>query len=112
LIHTAATEALAGRTIGKMIMGLRVVRLDGGTPDPSALLTRNFLRILDIGLAGVPLIFIVFSPLRQRIGDVAAGTVVIRDRVRPEGNLVEPMAEPEVPTSAPPQSDAEPPPAG
>jgi uncharacterized RDD family membrane protein YckC len=93
LIHTAATEALAGRSIGKMIMGLRVVRLDGGTPDASALLTRNFLRVLDVGLAGVPLVFIAFSPLRQRIGDVAAGTVVIRDRVRPEGNLVDPPKE-------------------
>ena len=91
LVHTAATEALAGRTVGKMILGLRVVRTDGGTPDTAALLIRNFLRVIDIFLIGM--LFIAVSPMRQRIGDVAAGTVVIRDRVRPEGNLVEPPKE-------------------
>ena len=93
LIHTAATEALFGRTIGKRIMGLRVVRLDGGTPDSSALLIRNFMRVLDLGLMGIPLVMIVFSPLRQRIGDVAAGTIVILDRAKPEGNLIDPPKE-------------------
>jgi uncharacterized RDD family membrane protein YckC len=88
-----------------MIMGLRVVNLDGSTPDAPSLLIRNFLRVVDIGLAGVTLVFILFSPLRQRIGDVAAGTVVVRDRVKPEGNLIEPVK-----TDLPPvPSDVEPP---
>lgn len=105
LIITAASEALAGRTIGKILLGLRVVRTDGGTPDSSALLIRNFLRVVDLGLLGIPLVFVPFSPLRQRIGDVAAGTVVIRDRVRPEGNLIEPPQE-ETPVVAKPAESA------
>ncbi len=111
LIHTASSEALTGRTIGKMVMGLHVVRADGGTPDVSSLLIRNFLRVVDLGLMGVPLIFIVYSPLRQRIGDVAAGTMVIRDRVKPEGNLVEPPKE-EEDAIDPPQPVEPPEPAG
>ena len=90
LIHTAVSETLTGRTLGKMLLGLRVVSPDGSTPDASSLIIRNFLRVVDIGLVGVPLVFILFSPLRQRIGDVAASTIVIRDRVRPEGNRVDP----------------------
>jgi uncharacterized RDD family membrane protein YckC len=109
LIHTAASEALAGRTLGKRIVGLRVVRTDGGTPDAAALLIRNFLRIVDVGLI-VPLVFIIFSPLRQRVGDVAAGTIVIRDRVRPEGNLVDPPKAEETEAAEAPRR-AEPPPA-
>jgi uncharacterized RDD family membrane protein YckC len=111
LIHTAASEALAGKTLGKWVLGLRVVRLDGGTPDPVALLIRNFLRLVDIGLMCVPLVFIAFSPLRQRIGDVAAGTIVIRDRVKPEGNLVKPEAEKSETTAASPSDEKPPAPA-
>lgn len=101
LVHTAASEALTGRTVGKMLLGLRVMRTDGGTPDAAALLIRNFLRVVDIPLVA-PLVFILFSPLRQRIGDVAAGTIVIRDRVRPEGNLVEPPKEDSSTSTEPP----------
>lgn len=93
LSHTLLSETFAGRSLGKMLLGLRVVSLDGSTPDRASLLIRNLLRILDIGLMGVPLTLILFSPLRQRIGDVAANTVVIRDRVKPEGNLIEPPKE-------------------
>ncbi|HWE04794.1 MAG TPA: RDD family protein [Tepidisphaeraceae bacterium] len=93
LLHTTIVETLTGRTLGKMLMGLRVVRLDGGTPDVSSLVIRNFLRLVDVGPFGLPLMMILFSPLHQRIGDIAGGTVVIRDRVRPEGNLVEPAKE-------------------
>ena len=100
LLHTAVSETLTSRTIGKYLMGLRVVRVDGGTPDYSSLLIRNFLRLVDLGLVA-PLAFIIFSPLRQRIGDVAAGTVVIRDRVRPEGNLIEPVKTDTAKTPAP-----------
>lgn len=89
VLHTSILETITTRSIGKFVMGLRVVRTDGGTPDASALIIRNVLRIIDLGLACVPLVFVMVSPLRQRIGDVAAGTVVIRDRVRPEGNLID-----------------------
>ncbi len=78
LLHTTAIEAAFGRSLGKMCLGLRVVSIDGTRPSISSLLIRNLLRIIDIGLVFLPLAVILFSPLRQRTGDVAAGTLVVR----------------------------------
>lgn len=76
LLHTTITELFAGRSLGKMIVGLRVVTTDGGTPGKSAMLLRNLLRLLDV--IPIPLGFIVLTtPLRQRVGDMIAKTVVI-----------------------------------
>jgi uncharacterized RDD family membrane protein YckC len=79
LLHTTISEALFGRTIGKFACGLRVVALDGKRPTPGALLTRNLLRIIDILMGFLPLVLVLYSPLRQRAGDVAAGTMVVLD---------------------------------
>jgi uncharacterized RDD family membrane protein YckC len=78
LLHTATSEMLTGRSLGKWLMGLRVVSLTGERPPWLALLLRNLLRVIDVGLLFVPLIVVVISPLRQRTGDVAAGTLVIQ----------------------------------
>lgn len=99
-----------GRTPGKRLFGLRVVR-DGGYPITlfaSAL--RNILRFLDFGivpfgnagliLCGLPgLLCIFFSPTYKRLGDYAAGTLVIREagtspfgaRPRSDAAAVEPL---------------------
>lgn len=77
LFYTTVAEVLTARTIGKMIFGLRVVAVEGKPADWSALLMRNILRVVDIWLAWVPLILVFYTPLRQRIGDVAAATVVV-----------------------------------
>src|SRR4051812_33016445 len=71
-----------GRTPGKRWTGLRVVR-SGGHPITfvrSAL--RNILRIIDILpiLYGIGMLAIFVSSHNQRIGDLAAGTHVVRDR--------------------------------
>jgi uncharacterized RDD family membrane protein YckC len=71
-----------GRTPGKRWTGLRVVR-SGGRPitlTRSAL--RNILRIIDIlpGFYAVGMTAIFITPRNQRIGDLAAGTHVLRDR--------------------------------
>jgi uncharacterized RDD family membrane protein YckC len=78
LLHTALGEMFAGRSLGKWLMGLRVVNLTGERPNKLLLLLRNLLRVIDIGLLFVPLIVVLLSPLRQRTGDVAAGTLVVR----------------------------------
>lgn len=72
-----------GRTPGKRANGLRVVR-GGGRPitfSRSAL--RNVLRLIDImpGMYAVGMTVIFISPRNQRVGDLAAGTYVVRDRV-------------------------------
>jgi uncharacterized RDD family membrane protein YckC len=75
-----------GRSIGKALIGLRVC-LDGGLPvTPSATLMRNLLRIVDVlpayyftGLASI-----IVSREGKRLGDHAAGTIVVRlDRPPP-----------------------------
>ena len=69
-----------GRTPGKAALGLRVVRLDGSAADFSAILVRDIVRIIDVGLFAVGLIVMFFQPLARRLGDLAAGTVVVRER--------------------------------
>lgn len=78
--HTAASEMLMGRTLGKALLGLRVVGFDGKPAPWRAVLMRNVLRVIDAGLMFVPLILIPFSPLYQRAADAAAGTLVVTDK--------------------------------
>jgi uncharacterized RDD family membrane protein YckC len=74
-------EATQGATVGKMALGLRVVKMDGSPISWSESVIRNLLRIID-GLFGylVGAILIWTSPLKQRLGDRVANTVVIRKR--------------------------------
>ncbi|MDQ3914782.1 MAG: RDD family protein [Actinomycetota bacterium] len=76
-------ETLAsGRTPGKRWTGLRVVRAGGGPISfvPSAV--RNLVRIVDAlpGAYAIGLIAILVSSKNQRLGDMAAGTLVVRKR--------------------------------
>jgi uncharacterized RDD family membrane protein YckC len=77
LLHTTAMELLFARSLGKFATGTRVAALDGTRPATLALLTRNLLRIVDLVFLLFPVIFVFFSPLRQRVGDMAAGTLVV-----------------------------------
>ena len=79
LAHTTITEAIAGRSVGKMLTHLQVLRLDGKRPGILALVIRNILRVVDLVLV-FTLILMVYLPLRQRLGDLAAGTVVVMDK--------------------------------
>jgi uncharacterized RDD family membrane protein YckC len=83
LAHTTISEVLVGRTLGKVIMGLRVISLDGKPPTRGQLVTRNLLRLIDAGLIFLPVLLVPFSPLRQRAGDTAAGTVVVTAKPHP-----------------------------
>ncbi len=68
-----------GQTVGKMLLKMRVVRLDGTPVHWSNLLVRWMLRLVDIWifLCSIGILSILFSERRQRVGDAAAGTVVI-----------------------------------
>jgi uncharacterized RDD family membrane protein YckC len=73
-------EAVIGATIGKLLVGLRVVALETGEPiDWQASTVRNVLRLID-GLVFylVGMIVIWLSDKQQRLGDRLAGTVVAR----------------------------------
>jgi len=68
-----------GQTPGKRKQGLRVVRISGQPVGWLESVIRNILRAVDIALGFYPigLIVIFFSGANQRIGDYAAGTVVV-----------------------------------
>lgn len=79
--YYALLEGYRGQTIGKMIFGLKVVREDtGAVPGPKAATLRALMLLLaDAQLLGiVGLISILVTEKHQRIGDMAAGTLVIR----------------------------------
>lgn len=77
-----AWEALGGgRTPGKRLLGLRVVRVDGGPVGPGEALVRNLLRAVELPLGYAPgVLAVALGPRRQRLGDLVAGTLVIRER--------------------------------
>lgn len=76
---------MRGQTVGKRAMNLKVVRVDGGEPSIGAYLLRWLFWLLEAnpfaaisGLGAVSLISIVSTRLGQRVGDIAAGTTVVR----------------------------------
>lgn len=72
----------SGRTPGKRVMGLRVVRVGGGPVGFLSSSIRNLVRIVDAlpGVYLIGLVAIVASSKNQRLGDLAAGTLVVRER--------------------------------
>lgn len=89
--YDVAFETLnSGRTPGKMAAGLRVVRAGGRPVGFLTSAVRNLLRIVDFlpTAYAAGLVSIVATRDNQRIGDLAAGTYVVRERVsRPTSTL-------------------------
>ena len=78
-LYYVVLEAQLGGTLGKLLLGLRVVKADGSRIDYQASLIRNVLRIIDaLFFYLVGAIVVWRSATKQRIGDKAAGTVVVR----------------------------------
>jgi uncharacterized RDD family membrane protein YckC len=81
LAYFIVLEATQGATLGKMALGLRVVKTDGSPITWTDSLIRNILRIIDgLFFYLVGAIFVWTSPLKQRLGDRAAHTVVVKRR--------------------------------
>jgi uncharacterized RDD family membrane protein YckC len=79
LLYYFALEAAIGQTVGKLLLGLRVVSTDGSRPSVVAIAARTLLRVVD----WLPLLYLVgFIAMlatgvrRQRLGDLAAKTGV------------------------------------
>lgn len=70
-----------GQSLGKKLMNIRVVKVDGSTPGISSYLLRWLLLPID-GLltGGLGLLSILLTKNNQRIGDLAAGTMVIKEK--------------------------------
>src|SRR3989442_14631416 len=69
-----------GQTIGKRAYGLRVISGDGSPAGFTAVFVRNLLRVVDFlpTFYGLGLLLVVLTPKNQRLGDLAAGTYVVR----------------------------------
>ncbi len=81
-VYFVVLEGAVGATVGKRLMGLRVVTPDGRVPGLLGGLLRNVLRIVDtlpaLNILGI--VLIASSPERARFGDRVAGTRVIHTR--------------------------------
>ena len=75
--HTLAGEWWTGRTVGKYLLRLRVARINGEPVNGPTALVRNLMRMVDVALAFIPLLWVFVNPLRQRFGDLVSGTVVV-----------------------------------
>ena len=81
LYHPILEVGMHGRTPGKRMAGVRILARDGCPPSVTALLIRNIFRIID----ALPVTYIVgltacfLTSNRVRIGDMAAGTLLVLD---------------------------------
>ena len=89
-----------GQTPGKRLLKLRVIREDGRPITLWEALARNLLRIFDavpgffLPVYSIGLITIFMSGRDQRIGDVFAGTVVVRERTDEAPTFAETFSNP------------------
>ena len=69
-----------GQTVGKRAMDIRVLALDGTPPTLGAYLLRWIFRLIDTGIVGsvVALLVVAVNGRGQRLGDIAAGTAVVK----------------------------------
>jgi uncharacterized RDD family membrane protein YckC len=84
LVFPTVLETLTrGRSIGKLALGLRTVRDDAGPITFQHAFVRSLIGIVEIyAFSGVPAFFSsLMSSRGKRLGDYAAGTYVVRDRV-------------------------------
>lgn len=81
LFYSLGMEAMNnGQTLGKMAAGVKVLKLDGSQPSLSDFLMRTIFHFIDTGICFGVLggIFIATSEHKQRMGDRAANTVIVK----------------------------------
>lgn len=71
-----------GQTVGKRIMGIRVVRSNGLPVHMLGVIIRNFMRVIDMlpSVYVIGAVAVLATRQHQRLGDIVAGTVVVRER--------------------------------
>ncbi|MCO6358818.1 RDD family protein [Roseivirga pacifica] len=67
-----------GQTVGKMALSIKVVKLDGSTPSIAAYFLRWLLELIDFTITGLAVILIILTKNGQRLGDLLAGTTVVK----------------------------------
>jgi uncharacterized RDD family membrane protein YckC len=79
--YSMVAELLFATTLGKRLMKLGVYSVQGVRPGAVQIIIRNVLKPVEIFL--FPLLLIMFRPLRQRLGDLLGGTIVVMPRQQP-----------------------------
>jgi len=78
LYHLIMEALFNGQSVGKKLMRIKVITLEGGEPSLSQYVIRWLFRLIDIGLFFMPAFFsVILSSRSQRIGDIVAGTIMI-----------------------------------
>ncbi|MBV9962417.1 MAG: RDD family protein [Parafilimonas sp.] len=85
--HLFFEIVMNGQSIGKKITGIKVISENGGSPAVHQYLIRWLTRPFDLVFFGLPgLLTVVLSKKNQRLGDMAAGTLVIRTKIQTDIN--------------------------
>ena len=81
LLYFTYLEGTSGQTLGKKLMSIKVVKEDGKKPTMTDAFVRTILRIIDAQISGTYLIgfiLILATEKKQRLGDIAAKTIVVK----------------------------------
>ncbi len=94
-----------GQTPGKRLVGLRVIKAGGYPIGFGEAAIRNLVRIIDVlpGAYGVGAIVMIVDRRSRRLGDLAAGTLVVKERreLKLDSLLVGPVPQPSPPALSP-----------
>lgn len=73
---------LDGQSVGKKVMGIKVISLNGAQPSLGQYLLRWIFRIVDFSLSGslVAVIMVAVTEKKQRLGDMLAGTALVKTK--------------------------------
>lgn len=89
IFYNLASELLLnGQSVGKKVMGIKVISLSGEQPSFSQYLNRWVFRLVDFTLSGytVGVVMVSATEKKQRLGDLVAGTVVVKTKPRTQIN--------------------------
>lgn len=104
MLYTLISEIFfAGQTLGKKVLKIRVIKIDGYRASFADYFVRWLFRIIDIWIVTFPLIALISSSVSkkgQRIGGMASGTTVIslKNKVNISHTLLENVTETYKPT--------------
>ncbi|MDQ1122944.1 RDD family protein [Microbacterium trichothecenolyticum] len=85
VVPTAVETLSRGRSLGRLVVGARIVRTDGGAAGFRHAFIRALVGVLELWLTvgAIAAVVGMFTPRAQRLGDLVAGTASERTRTRP-----------------------------
>ncbi|MBT8486203.1 MAG: RDD family protein [Phycisphaerales bacterium] len=77
IVHAGAGELFAGRTLGKLVLGLRVIHVGGGRPPSSLIVLRNAMKLVVVLVPPLAVVALT-NPNWQGLDDLVGRTLVVR----------------------------------